>query len=572
MLRLRSLLWIAVLVLVLAARAAAIGRGDGPVVINEFSYDDIGTDDREFVEFYNRSRTAVDLSGWQLVAEDALGQRGRFVVPRNTTLGPGQTYVMGSALVPGVDQVIGTTDIFENAQEALVLLDASNKVVDAVVFESWRSSWRTGPSQGEGVWPEFVSRDAAPTSWSRVRDGYDSKNARDFRIVPATPGRSNDLKAVDVVDDFDARKVGEPLPLWGASFEEPRVIDPRLVDRFNPSKLPPSPQGGNAAVFWDPRGGGNACMLLADVRRDVVFEAYVWIDARPLALQDRAAWSVGVQGGTGSYYDFPDASGSTPQFSANGNTGVAWTYEADDQGASLYLYEHGDGGWGRLAKTAPRLLGKIALQPVRDTGWRRLRLEVRQTSVEAYFGGTPSCADGIRFAAQLTEPATGGIYVGYRERIAKPSHWRPFTCDALRVVSQSSAVNYFGAGLATTHGLPRLRTNVAALAGSKDFRVLASGLVPNGQSITVFGLRRLPLAVDLSVIGARRGALLHVQPDFLFPLVADARGDGSVLLPIPCHSAAVGADLFFQTIDFDPRLPSAFPIGTSRAMVVTVGR
>ena len=43
------------------------------VVINEFSYDDSSTDDAEFVELYNASGVAVDISGWQLRASNTVG-------------------------------------------------------------------------------------------------------------------------------------------------------------------------------------------------------------------------------------------------------------------------------------------------------------------------------------------------------------------------------------------------------------------------------------------------------------------------------------------------------------------
>ena len=35
-----------------------------PVVVNEFSYDDGGTDDREYIELFNRTALPIDISGW----------------------------------------------------------------------------------------------------------------------------------------------------------------------------------------------------------------------------------------------------------------------------------------------------------------------------------------------------------------------------------------------------------------------------------------------------------------------------------------------------------------------------
>ena len=52
--------------------------GGEKVVINEFSYDDSGTDDREFVELYNASNKDIDISGWKLESNDQVGANTGF--------------------------------------------------------------------------------------------------------------------------------------------------------------------------------------------------------------------------------------------------------------------------------------------------------------------------------------------------------------------------------------------------------------------------------------------------------------------------------------------------------------
>jgi hypothetical protein len=81
----------------------------GPVVVNEFSYDDSGTDNRGFVELYNRSGGPVDISGWLLDSEDPFGPNTAYTIDPGTVLQPGDFYVLGSAAAPNVNQVVGAT-------------------------------------------------------------------------------------------------------------------------------------------------------------------------------------------------------------------------------------------------------------------------------------------------------------------------------------------------------------------------------------------------------------------------------------------------------------------------------
>jgi hypothetical protein len=46
------------------------GPSTAPVVINEFSYDDDGVDDYEYIELWNRTGAPVDISGWTLQGEE----------------------------------------------------------------------------------------------------------------------------------------------------------------------------------------------------------------------------------------------------------------------------------------------------------------------------------------------------------------------------------------------------------------------------------------------------------------------------------------------------------------------
>ena len=103
------------MLLTLTALAAFAPQGPGggsstaPVVINELCYDDTGTDDKEFVELYNRSGSPVDISGWTLVGSDPVGPNTTYAIPAGTILAPGGYWVVGISTVPNVNQVVPVT-------------------------------------------------------------------------------------------------------------------------------------------------------------------------------------------------------------------------------------------------------------------------------------------------------------------------------------------------------------------------------------------------------------------------------------------------------------------------------
>jgi hypothetical protein len=117
------------------------------VVINEIQYDDTGTDDREYVELYNKGTAAVDISGWILRSWDltpGTDNNPDYVIPgavgsATTVIAPGGYYVMGSPLVANVNQVLvngaASTNLFENDIETTALVDGTNSVVDSVTYE-----------------------------------------------------------------------------------------------------------------------------------------------------------------------------------------------------------------------------------------------------------------------------------------------------------------------------------------------------------------------------------------------------------------------------------------------------
>jgi hypothetical protein len=95
----------------------------GPVVVNEFSYDDSGTDNRGFVELYNRSGGPVDISGWLLDSEDPFGPKHRL----HDRPGHGATTgrLLGARFGGRAEREPGRRrdDLWENSNESLTLRD-----------------------------------------------------------------------------------------------------------------------------------------------------------------------------------------------------------------------------------------------------------------------------------------------------------------------------------------------------------------------------------------------------------------------------------------------------------------
>jgi hypothetical protein len=122
----------------LAVLASCISTLQAQVVINEFQYDDIGTDDREFVELYNAGLTAVNIGGWVLGGHDPTTTNISTTIPAGTMLARAVLGYRQSG-VPNVNQVVAA-NTFENDNETLELSDATATLVDAVLYEGNNST------------------------------------------------------------------------------------------------------------------------------------------------------------------------------------------------------------------------------------------------------------------------------------------------------------------------------------------------------------------------------------------------------------------------------------------------
>ena len=248
-------------------------------------------------------------------------------------------------------------------------------------------------------------------------------------------------------------------------------------------------------MLWDPAGGGDHGMLLADPGRSGSFEAYVYISSAVTPVAEQEMWTVGF-GTSSTYYNFPDPT-TALGFTANGNTGIGWTFVRDELGANLYLIDHNDGGVGGNAISDATIIGSIPITAGVNDGWQRLRLEVASGVVIANFGGTYGVSDGTVFTGAIAD-VDRGLYISYREGLTVLSDARPFTWDLMTFVSQGSArATAYGVGCDNLS----LTTTGAPTIGNPTFSLDVNNIGAIPLAFVAFGSNATNPGLDLSIIG-----------------------------------------------------------------------
>lgn len=183
------------------------------VVVSEVLYDPYGADTgKEWVELYNPTSRAIDISGWSLgdaVADGEYGS-GRYLFPANTVLRAGQVIVIAqqaadvAPLRPDfeflidpnrdlvtVTNMIAVTPTWDgfglalgNEGDEVILRDGAGNLVDAVV-------WGTGNYTDTGVLRPHPGVSVAAHSLERRPAMYDTNDcSRDFvDRYPPEPGK-----------------------------------------------------------------------------------------------------------------------------------------------------------------------------------------------------------------------------------------------------------------------------------------------------------------------------------------------------------------------------------------------
>ena len=585
-----------------AMLSAALPQGPGsstaPVVINEFAYDDTSTDDKEFVELFNRTSSPVDISGWRIIAEDSTTNNLAFTIPPNTILQPGAYWVVGNTAVPNVNQIVAS-NAWENDGESLELVDATNALVDSICYETnfyatgsftstgVATSGRTHPVEGAGIRGPITSVDGNMNSYQRRTNGYDTNdNANDFCVMAWTPGAANgsaNLVTLGYGESFNLPPASA-LPAFLYGFVPPVVADPvnviNAVVTGVPSSItvPASPDGGNIGVFHDPSGGGNATWLRVAPASQFLVETYVYVRggnsafAAPGATGEAETWAMGVGGTTdsaanphnisGTFYSEIQCTGNRP-----GATGVGFFAYVQQAQTTIYLVDRGNG-------SSNNILGTIVATTGVNDGWQRLRIRLDGNNLVANFGGTYGVDDGLRFTASNVTNAGGNVWFQYRECLVNNTFMTPLMLDRLQVwTTGTSSVTTSGTASPTTVATPGIGTSGGLpVIGNAAFAATASGLNPLGFGGMLVGLGSL--TTGSPVTGAPPSVQIYLaQGSILLSnlLLADASGNATSSLAIPPVNGLVGLPVVAQVVAFDPTLSAAVPIGSSQGMAIVVG-
>lgn len=139
-----------------AAAVAALSFGilssDAAVIINEIDYDNVGTDNAEFIELYNNGLVTVDISGYVLVHINGNNNQVYApitTIPASTSLAPGAYYVIGSTNIAArtLTFPINTDQIQNGAPDAVGLYSGgtfaltnssttnSGLLLDGIIYE-----------------------------------------------------------------------------------------------------------------------------------------------------------------------------------------------------------------------------------------------------------------------------------------------------------------------------------------------------------------------------------------------------------------------------------------------------
>lgn len=150
------------------------------VRITEIMYDPNGNGDREFLEFYNGSDTAVNMSGWSVFGVD-------YTFPSGTVLSPGEYFVIGrniavlKATFPSA-RIIGQYGEKLQGEGELIRLSSLDGVVSQVHYSNG-GAWPTSP-RDKGPSLSLIRVDAdesVPACWAPSAS------------FGGTPSRANDI-------------------------------------------------------------------------------------------------------------------------------------------------------------------------------------------------------------------------------------------------------------------------------------------------------------------------------------------------------------------------------------------
>jgi hypothetical protein len=199
-------------------KAVFVSNGTNDIVINEINYKDaIDFQTKDWIELYNNTSEAIDISNWVFKDNDDLHE---FIIPNGTVMNPdtylvlAQTLADFQALYPSVSPVLGDfTFGLSGGGELIRLFDSTGALVDFVEYDDI-APWPTEPD-GNGPTLELINPNldnALASSW----------HASISPQAPnGTPGAINS-SAVVAVEDLDLSKLS--IVLYPNPMEDEAII------------------------------------------------------------------------------------------------------------------------------------------------------------------------------------------------------------------------------------------------------------------------------------------------------------------------------------------------------------
>lgn len=166
------------------------------LVINEIDYDNPGTDTAEFVELFNPTSAAIDLTGHALVQINGADSREYGRVALSGTIAAGGYLLvtaMGSS-VPGATHSFPVA-LQNGAPDGVLLLGPGNVIIDAAIYEGTMTSATLAGgavlsiAESGSIGADLNTGDV---SLSRFPNGCDRDTpALDWQVRALTPGATN---------------------------------------------------------------------------------------------------------------------------------------------------------------------------------------------------------------------------------------------------------------------------------------------------------------------------------------------------------------------------------------------
>lgn len=199
------------------------------IVITEIMYNPpniANTPDLEFIELYNNTSAAIDLTNWSFTSGF------EFVFP-STSLGAGEYLVLSNDAslmtnIYGVTSIEWTDGGLNNSGENIILVDAAMNPVDSVDYDDNSDGW---PSIADGNGPSLVLCDVNsdnndPTNWQRAITPINY--IEDCQEVFANPGIGATCGTLPIITfELSCSEVNENE---GTMFVDLFIDNPRDID------------------------------------------------------------------------------------------------------------------------------------------------------------------------------------------------------------------------------------------------------------------------------------------------------------------------------------------------------